>query len=330
MTAESSGLVVRAAGLDDVAGIHEVHRSDVSEWRRLDGTRGEFERLSVLERYLNGGPWMSPESCAVYVNELILAATPPIIALRDGRVLGEMELLFGPDRDELGMAVCLSILYVHRAARGQGVGRALVGEAIRRGRALGCRSIETTDPEEGAIPFYRKEGFAPAGEMVTVTVPLGRVATAAEEAETTRGIARGWPGTREVAPVPALRALLPSAALVIGRSRHPALIRQTLLHASDTGRLAIPGTGGLVRAFAFRVSENEYIAFFRGVPLRANAHAGAHVFGPRLSEELVQAVLAIATAAGYGSIDLTVAAGETGLIEATGPRKSHFIWARYL
>lgn len=317
--ARPAGLTIRAAGLDDVAGIHEVHRSDVKQWRRLDGSPGEFARLTVLERYLNGGPWMSPESCAAYVNELILAGTPPLIAVDDGRVLGEMELLYGPDRPDLGQTVCLSILYVHRDARGLGVGRALVGEAVRRGRSLGYRSIETTDPEPEAIPFYVKEGFAPAGEMTTTTVLLNA-----------DGSRPGWAGTQEIAPLPALETLRPDDQLVVGRTRHPALVKQMLRHAAGSGRLAIPGTGGLVRAFAIPVSGSIHVAFFRGTPLRANGLASPHVFGRSLNGELINALLAVATQAGYGSLALTVGAGDTGMIEAAGTSKSHQVWVRYL
>lgn len=314
---ENTHLVVRTAGLDDVFGIHEVHKSDVSQWRRLDGSPAEFDRLSVLERYLHGGPWMSPESCAVYVNELILAATPPIVAVRDGRVVGEMELLFGHDRPELGKAVCLSILYVHRADRGQGVGRALIAEAARRGRALGCRVVETTDPEPAAVPFYARLGFVRVRELITATLTLSVVP----------GDGPGWPGAREIPALPALAALRPDASLVIGRTRHPALVRQLLTHAAGSGRLAIPGTGGLVRAFLFTVGADEYTAFFRALPLRANGRAEAHIFGPRLTRELVSAAAAIAASAGYSSLGITVAADESELVAGATELKSHFIWA---
>lgn len=320
---EAPNIVVRTAGLDDVFGIHEVHKSDVGQWHHLDGSPAEFDRLSVLERYLHGGPWMSPESCAVYVNELILAATPPIVALRDGQVVGEMELLFGPDRAELGKAVCLSILYVHRAARGQGVGRALIAEAARRGRALGCRVIETTDPEAAAVPFYAKLGFVRVRELITTTVTPGPVPAAEQVAAG----GPGWPGAREIPPLSALAALRPDDSLVIGRTRHPALIRQLLAHTAGPGRLAIPGTGGLVRAFSFTVGAAGYTAFFRALPLRANGRAEAHVFGPYLSREVISAVLAIASGAGYGSLGLTLAADESGLVAGATERKSHFIWA---
>lgn len=314
---QSASLVIRTAGLDDVVGIHEVHKSDISEWRHLDGSPAAFERLSVLERYLHGGPWMSPESCAVYVNELILAGTPPIVAVRAGRVVGEMELLFGLDRPELGKAACLSILYVHRSARGQGVGRALIAEAVRRGRALACRTLETTDPEPEAIPFYRRLGFECCGELISATVTLRDALCGAPEA----------PGARELSPLGALAALRPDAALVIGRARHPALVRQFLAHAAGPGRLAIPGTGGLVRAFSFMLEGGEYTAFFRAAPLRVNGRAEAHVFGPRLTGGLVAAVEVIAARAGYSSLGLTVAADEAGLIAGAADRRSHFIWA---
>lgn len=311
-------IAVRTAGLDDVAGIHAVHKSDVLAWRRLTGVSGEYDELTILERYLNGGPWMSPETCAIYVNDLILASTPPIIALADGRIVGEMELLFGDDLGELGKSVCLSILYIERSVRGQGIGRVLMDEAIRRGRALGCKTIENSDPEPDALRFYERQGFRLLTELAALTVPV--------EARDGQQSA-GSPAAEEMRPLDALATLGESDRLVIGRHRHPTLIKQVLRQSAGRGLLAIPGVGDQVRAFRLSAAGQTASVFFRTAPLRKGA-ARAYIFAEEFTAELANAVIALAARAGHAAVVLTVRAGsEEQSISGASERRSHQIYA---
>jgi len=56
----------------------------------------------------------------------------------------------------------LEDLFVAPAARRAGLGRALVGAAIDRARARGCRRIalDTAERNEGAVALYRSFGFS--------------------------------------------------------------------------------------------------------------------------------------------------------------------------
>jgi GNAT superfamily N-acetyltransferase len=55
----------------------------------------------------------------------------------------------------------LEDLFVERAARRTGLGRALVTAALERARARGCRRIEldVNEQNEGALRFYESLGF---------------------------------------------------------------------------------------------------------------------------------------------------------------------------
>ncbi|MEU1314092.1 GNAT family N-acetyltransferase [Streptomyces tibetensis] len=93
------------------------------------------------------------------------AAAEVLAALRDGRVLGgvtfvpsggPMADIAGPDEAEIRM------LAVSHAARGQGVGEALVRSCLARARATpGCRSVvlSTQRTMHAAHRIYERLGF---------------------------------------------------------------------------------------------------------------------------------------------------------------------------
>jgi GNAT superfamily N-acetyltransferase len=56
----------------------------------------------------------------------------------------------------------LEDLYVSQAARGRGLGGALVNEALERARLRGCRRVEldTNECNEAALALYERLGFS--------------------------------------------------------------------------------------------------------------------------------------------------------------------------
>ncbi|NJF24993.1 N-acetyltransferase [Thermococcus sp. Bubb.Bath] len=142
------GLVVRKATLDDVMGIVNVHTAEE-----------ELSDLSVRERYLRGGPWMSVETCAVHINALLLDGQFSLVAEFNRKIVGEAEVFLSEElvRGKPTRISHLDVIGVHPDLRGKGIGRALVEhiEQTLEGKA----EFLTTQPDEEALGFYRKLGF---------------------------------------------------------------------------------------------------------------------------------------------------------------------------
>jgi len=151
---------IRYASLNDVKQITEIHCSDVEKWIEYSkgGAEADYKELTVEDRFLNGGPWMSVETCAIHLNNLLVNGQHPIVALYSGRVVGELELYIGEERGVLGKNAFIDILVVHRNYRRLGIGRKLVKYSIDIGRRLGCETLSVW-PDKKAIDFYRKCGF---------------------------------------------------------------------------------------------------------------------------------------------------------------------------
>ncbi len=140
---------IRKATLDDIKAIVGVHTAG-----------DDLSGLSVKERYLRGGPWMSVETLAIHINNLLLEGQLPVVAELGGKIVGEAEVLFSEESLEGKMLriAHLDVIEVHPDFRRRGVGRALVGFIEEVARERGAEFI-TTQPDEEARDFYRKLGF---------------------------------------------------------------------------------------------------------------------------------------------------------------------------
>ena len=142
-------LRVRKATLEDVKGIVDVHTA--SE---------DLSGLSVGERYLRGGSWMSVETCSIHLNALLLEGGLPVVAELGGRIVGEAEAFFSeePLGGRTRKIAHLDVIEVHPDFRGRGIGRALLGFVENAAREREAEFI-TTQPDKDAVGFYRKLGF---------------------------------------------------------------------------------------------------------------------------------------------------------------------------
>ncbi|MCE5259667.1 MAG: GNAT family N-acetyltransferase [Chloroflexi bacterium] len=151
---------IRPATLDDIVAITEVHKGDVPDWYRGFGDSSvpaPYETLSVFERYMAGGPWMSVETCAIHVNQLLLHDLPPIVVVADGQVVAEAEFYIGEEGAPYGKTLDISVLYVHPQAQGKGIGGALLTYLVDRAERKECRCITVVPGPRG---FYQHYGFS--------------------------------------------------------------------------------------------------------------------------------------------------------------------------
>lgn len=89
-----------------------------------------------------------------------------VVAEEDGTILGTAKM--GPNRPGLGSHVATASFMVAGAARGRGVGRALVGDALDWARREGYAAMQFNAVAEtnlAAVALYRSVGFAVVGTV---------------------------------------------------------------------------------------------------------------------------------------------------------------------
>lgn len=106
-------VIVRKATLDDVGALTAIHTASIERWQRLT-LQGQvedvpYEQLTVHERWQHGGPWMSPETCAVYLNHLSRGLGIALAIERDGQIVAGAEVFPGEEPAPFGACLDLSL-----------------------------------------------------------------------------------------------------------------------------------------------------------------------------------------------------------------------------
>ncbi len=131
---------VRQAELDDTGAISALFRGRIGVWQRLTPQgRVEdvpYEALTIYERWLHGGAWMSVETGAIFLNHLLSGAGIALVAQRDRRVLAYAEAYHGVEPEPFGSLLHLEHLVLHPDGAGMALEDALLTELRDRAQAL--------------------------------------------------------------------------------------------------------------------------------------------------------------------------------------------------
>jgi GNAT superfamily N-acetyltransferase len=207
---------VRLATLQDAAAITEIHCSNVERWLRFDaagaGIPADYADLSIYERWLHGGPWLSLETCAIHLNRLLAGMGTPLVAEVDGEVLGTAEVYENFEAAPFQHHLSIGVFYVHQAQQRVGIGHALLDYIVTMTDLMKCDRLTVDAPN---VPeFYTRFGFKPllSARRVHIPTQAGRAFYQASElTERSAEQIKGWhmPLGRTVASYHAWQSLFP-------------------------------------------------------------------------------------------------------------------------
>ena len=111
----------------------------------------------------------------MHINYLLTHGQYPLVAELNGRVVGELELYVGEEREVLGRTAFIDVLEVHRDFRGVGVGRSLINKARGIAEEHECNTLSVW-PVREAVGFYRKCGLVHTAYIViNLELKLGKL-----------------------------------------------------------------------------------------------------------------------------------------------------------
>ena len=97
---------IRPARLDDTNAISELLRSRIKRWQRFTEAGAvedcNYAALKIAERWLHGGAWMSVETAAIYLSQILVGAGLAIVAERKGRIIGYLEAFRSLEQEPFG------------------------------------------------------------------------------------------------------------------------------------------------------------------------------------------------------------------------------------
>jgi GNAT superfamily N-acetyltransferase len=162
-------ITVRLATLGDTTAITEIHKS-----HRMTPDGPRYEDLTLFERWQQGGPWLSIETCAVHLNRMLAGSGVSLVAEIDGEVLAAAEVYEGFEPPPFGHHLNLSVIVTRADHQREGLASALLDYIVQMARLMKCERITVSHPE--GREFYARHSFRPtrSGRGVRIPAQAGR------------------------------------------------------------------------------------------------------------------------------------------------------------
>jgi len=303
-------LIVREATLDDTQDIVRIYLTNPG--RPFDRP---IEELSVAERYSYGGPWMSVESCAIHLNNMLAWGHVPLVVEDEGKAIAETEFYIGKDIPPLGTTLDISVLYVHSDFQRRGAGSLLVQEMISRAKREKCHYV-TVSGGLGAPGFYARFGFSHILSLETADCNVP------EEANVCTCVSYTPEDFEE----------LPKGSLLIGRFLSPSQKWREIVDSMKRRDAILPERAEWPRPEGRYSESDEFLSFL--VPGWKNrAEADVYCWSEELTPKIVSELLSHARLAGYKHACLLChpeVAKLVGEVCKSTPHPSWQIWGKEL
>ncbi len=152
-------MLVRQATIDDTQKIVDLFTARVTIWQRLNAL-GQVENLpyadlTIYERWLHGGAWMSLETGAIWLSHLLSGNGLAYVVDDHGRILAYAEAFYNRELTPLGTHLHVADLQVAEGCADET--HLLLADAILvDARAPGRLSVDYPAYDQDLSTYYRK------------------------------------------------------------------------------------------------------------------------------------------------------------------------------
>jgi len=151
---------IRQATLDDTTGICDLFTASIDRWQRMN-RQGQVEDLpytdlTIYERWLHGGAWMSVETGAIWLSHLCSGAGLAFVHEENGEITGYAEAFISHEPAPYGYHLHIGDL----TGTNDSVREMLVEHLITQAGGIGRITVSSTPYDNDKLKFYRKFGFS--------------------------------------------------------------------------------------------------------------------------------------------------------------------------
>lgn len=161
---------VRQASLDDCGAISALFCAQIPLWQRMNA-QGQvedvpYEQLTIYERWLHGGPWMSIETGAIHLNHLLLGAGVPLVAEVSSVIFGYAEAYVSNEPEPFGRVLNIA----HLQTGDLDAERALLEALVERLKPLKCQQL-TLSRIGGSSLYDERYNLTPISTLRRFNMP---------------------------------------------------------------------------------------------------------------------------------------------------------------
>lgn len=150
---------MRLATLDDTAAISALFCSTIDKWQRMDASGHvhdlDYADLSIYERWLHGGAWLSIETAAIWLSHLLRGAGLPYVLDNDDGIVAYVELCNSYERTPFNKHLHIGqMVTTDDEARD-----ALVQFALEQAKTVGRLTVSSSAYDEAKVTYFKRYGF---------------------------------------------------------------------------------------------------------------------------------------------------------------------------
>lgn len=163
---------IRQATLDDTRAISDLFRHRIERWQRMNPS-GQvddlpYAELSIYERWLHGGPWMSLETGALWLSHLIQSRILPLVLEDSGDLRGYAVAYPGDEPQPFGSHWHIGELMT--VPDDDDTHDALLQELIQRAEPAGRITVSCTAYDDTTQALYKRYAFSAVQTVQQVQV----------------------------------------------------------------------------------------------------------------------------------------------------------------
>lgn len=189
---------VRQATLDDTQAISALFCARIEKWQRLNAQQQvedvPYSSLTIYERWLHGGVWLSIETGAVWLSHLLRGAGTPLVLVNERDIIGYAELYEGSEP-----APCENHFYLAHFLTATGApdhaADTLMNEVLARAAKTGRLLAACSAYDAEQVAFFQRCGLVSLLKLqqVSVTAQPGQsFYKATENPEVKSPVIKGW------------------------------------------------------------------------------------------------------------------------------------------